>query len=76
MILDPAPAPSQGLPADLLRLVDILTPNETEAAILAGLEPRPLTADEAAHIARTLQAKGTPVVIVKLGEQGCLLADW
>ena len=75
VILDPAPAPEHGLPADLLRSVDILTPNETEAAILAGLPPRPLTADEAAQIARTLQAKGVPVVIVKLGEQGCLLLE-
>ncbi|GAA3406727.1 ribokinase [Paenibacillus hodogayensis] len=29
------PAPAQKLPAELLELVDVLTPNETEAAILA-----------------------------------------
>ena len=75
VILDPAPAPASPLPDELLKAVDILTPNETEAALLAGLAPRPLTADEAATIARTLQSKGTPTVIVKLGEQGCLLAD-
>jgi ribokinase len=75
VILDPAPAPSGGLPDELLKAVDILTPNESEAAILAGLPPKALTPDEAGAIARTLQAKGTPTVIVKLGEQGCLLAD-
>lgn len=75
VILDPAQAPSGGLPVALLNAVDILTPNETEAAMLAGLPPKPLTADEAGKIARTLQAKGTRTVIVKLGEQGCLLAD-
>jgi ribokinase len=75
VILDPAPAPASALPEELLNTVDILTPNESEAAMLAGLPPRPLTADEAGDIARTLQAKGTPTVIVKLGEQGCLLAD-
>jgi ribokinase len=75
VILDPAPAPASGLPDELLKAVDILTPNETEAAMLAGLPPHPLTAEEAGQIARTLQAKGTPTVIVKLGEQGCLLAD-
>ncbi len=75
VILDPAPAPSDGLPDELLRAVDILTPNESEAALLAGLPPKPLTAAEAGEIARTLQAKGTATVIVKLGEQGCLLVD-
>jgi ribokinase len=75
VILDPAPAPSRGLPEELLAAVDILTPNESEAAMLAGLAPGPLTPDEAGVIARKLQAKGTKTVIVKLGEQGCLLAD-
>ena len=36
VVLDPAPAPSGGLPRELLELVDVLTPNETEAAILEG----------------------------------------
>lgn len=75
VILDPAPAPTGGLPDELLKAIDILTPNESEAAILAGLAPRPLAPDEAGAIARTLQAKGTATVIVKLGEQGCLLAQ-
>ncbi len=35
VVLDPAPAPATGLPRELLESVDILTPNETEAAILA-----------------------------------------
>ena len=39
VILDPAPAPAKPLPSELFRVVDILTPNETEAAILAGLPP-------------------------------------
>jgi ribokinase len=75
VILDPAPAPVEALPEDLLKAVDILTPNESEAAMLVGLAPGPLTAEQAGAIARTLQAKGTKTVIVKLGEQGCLLTD-
>jgi ribokinase len=75
VILDPAPAPGGALPVELLEAVDILTPNESEAAMLAGLAPGPLTTEQAGAIARTLQAKGTRTVIVKLGEQGCLLAD-
>lgn len=74
VILDPAPAPAAGLPPELLQSVDILTPNETEAAMLSGKPPGPLTAEAAGQIARTLQAKGVSTVIVKLGEQGCLLA--
>jgi ribokinase len=73
VILDPAPAPHAPLPQELLAAVDILTPNETEAAILAGFPPRPLNPGEAAAIALKLQAMGPHTVIVKLGAQGCLL---
>ena len=63
------PAPAQSLPSDLLALVSILTPNETEAALLAGqvgLEPR--------EAARALLALGVSTVIVTLGGEGALLA--
>jgi ribokinase len=75
VILDPAPANAAPLPSELLEAVDILTPNETEAAILAGFPPRPLNAGEAAAIALKLQAMGPRTIIVKLGAQGCLLWD-
>ncbi len=73
VILDPAPAPSGGLPQELWKAVDLLTPNESEAAMLAGLTPRALTAEEAGKISKELEARGAAKVIVKLGEQGCLL---
>ena len=73
MILDPAPAPSSALPADLMANVDILTPNETEAAILAGVAPRRLNPQEAFDVARRLSAAGPATVIVKLGDQGVAL---
>jgi ribokinase len=75
VILDPAPAPVSPLPQELFSLVDILTPNETEAAILAGLPPGRLTPAEAYEIALKLQAMGTANVIMKLGDQGCLLVE-
>jgi ribokinase len=73
VILDPAPA--RALPDELFALADIITPNETEAAILAGLAPGPLNPGQALGIARKLQARQARTVIVKLGEQGCLLVD-
>jgi ribokinase len=75
VILDPAPAPAEPLPAELLATVDIVTPNETEAAILAGLPPGRLNLDQASALAAKLQAMGAPTVIMKLGEQGCLLVE-
>ena len=75
VILDPAPAPVDPLPAELLRSVDILTPNETEAAILAGLAPSRLTPKQAVDVARKLQAAGSNIVIVKLGDQGCVVVE-
>jgi ribokinase len=73
VILDPAPA--RTVPDELFALADIITPNETEAAILAGLTPRALNPDQALEIARKLQARQARTVIVKLGEQGCLLVN-
>ena len=75
VILDPAPAPPAPLPAELLASVQILTPNETEATALAGFAPRALTPAEAAELTPKLLAMGPKCVIVKLGEQGCLIAQ-
>jgi ribokinase len=66
VILDPAPA--QHLPADLYGTVDILTPNEGEAAALVGF---PLDSAEAVvRAGETLCARGTRNVLIKLGAQG------
>jgi ribokinase len=73
MILDPAPAPSTALPAELLANVDILTPNETEASILTGAEPRRMNPEDAIEVGRRLRAMGPGTVVVKLGEQGVAL---
>ncbi len=68
-ILDPAPA--QRLPESLLALVDILTPNESEACLLLGWEPRRIGLEEAPELAAALHALGPKAVILKLGDAGC-----
>ncbi len=65
IILNPAPA--QRLPESLLRLVNILTPNETEAMQLTGANS-PETA------ALALLRAGVQTVLVTLGEDGVLVA--
>ncbi len=69
-ILDPAPA--REVPDEILALVDIATPNETEACMLAGVTPGRLIPDEAQAIGRRILERGAGSVIVKLGDRGCV----
>lgn len=71
VVLDPAPAPSDW-PAELLR-VDLLCPNESEAARLTGLPVDSLEQAQAA--ASRLHALGAARVAITLGARGCLLFD-
>jgi ribokinase len=73
VILDPAPAPATVLPKELIQSVDILTPNETEAAILAGMPPGNLEPAQAVTIGRKLLDMGATTAIMKLGSQGCVI---
>ncbi len=71
VILNPAPA--QPLPDELLRLVSILTPNETEAELLTGIK----VDDEASagQTADRLLARGVQTVIITLGQRGAFVAS-
>jgi ribokinase len=69
VLLDPAPA--QPLPAELLRHVAVLTPNESEARILLGQVPGPVDPADAPALARRLRELGPSVVVLKLGANGC-----
>jgi ribokinase len=65
------PAPVRRLPPSILELVDILTPNQSEARILAGLDPHADLKPEA--VARQLIRGGVKQVIITLGENGALI---
>lgn len=69
VILNPAPA--HPLPADLLRHLYLITPNETEAEMITGVK----ITDEssAAEAARALSGMGVQHVIITLGSKGALI---
>ena len=69
-MLDPAPA--RELSDSLLRKVTWLTPNESEAESLLGIEE--LAAGDVVEAANALLRKGPKNVILKLGDRGCVLA--
>lgn len=62
------PAPARQLSDELLALVDIITPNETEAEKLTGIAVT--SDDDAARAARVLHDKGIRTVIITLGSRG------
>ncbi len=71
VILNPAPA--RALSAELLALVDVLIPNESETVLLTGM---PVGSQaEAKAAADALLRRGVGSVILTLGEQGALLAQ-
>jgi ribokinase len=72
VILDPAPAPKV-FPTELYSLVDILTPNQTEAEQLLGQSI--CTISDAMQSAKSLQHSGIKTVILTLGENGIVVAD-
>jgi len=68
-ILNPAPATL--LSEEIIRNVDVITPNETELRILMGLAPDDSTpTSELAHL---LKARGAKNILVTMGEKGSLV---
>jgi ribokinase len=62
------PAPAQEVPEALLRRVDVLTPNETEAEMLLG--GRDAGLGGVAATAQALRTRGVETVIVTMGKEG------
>ena len=67
------PAPARAIPPDLLAAIDLVTPNETEAAAIAG---RPVASRaDALAAARAVLDLGARAVLVTLGADGAIWCD-
>jgi ribokinase len=62
------PAPARPLPDTLLRVTDLLTPNQGELQALTGL-------DDVDAAAQALIARGPRAVVVTLGAAGCRMVE-
>lgn len=69
LVLNPAPACA--LADELLAGITVITPNETEASMLSGMEVADM--DSAKQAARVLSTKGIETVIITMGQAGALL---
>lgn len=67
------PAPARPLGDSLLKKIDILTPNETEASTLTGLPVRDEA--DARKAARALLDRGVRNVVITMGSQGVYVCD-
>ncbi|PKM51887.1 MAG: ribokinase [Firmicutes bacterium HGW-Firmicutes-7] len=72
-VLNPAPMPPEGISNELLALVDILTPNESEMKLLTGIE----VCDQESFMiaANILHDKGVAQVICTAGAKGAYYSD-
>ena len=68
VVLNPAPYPKEPLPIELLELVDIITPNETEAAGMSGVKV--IDEESALKAICEIQGQGVGNVIITAGASG------
>lgn len=74
LILNPAPA--KEIDGRLFSLTHTLTPNETEAAFYAQMNPEELNSSEGlALAAERILSKGAGRLLITLGGRGCFYAD-
>jgi len=72
-ILNPAPAPKEKLSDALLKCVDVLTPNKTEAEGMTGIKIK--DEDSAIKACKYLLGRGVKTVILTMGAKGLLFAS-
>jgi ribokinase len=62
------PAPAIPLPDEAFKLMDFITPNETETEILVGFKPE--NAEDASRAAKLFLEKGVGTAVIKMGAKG------
>ena len=67
------PAPAAALPAELLKCVSILIPNETEASAISSIDINNF--ETAAAAAERLKGMGVREVIITMGSRGSVVCD-
>jgi ribokinase len=67
------PAPARPLPKETLARLDYLIPNESETALLTGIEVADL--DSTKEAAKRLRDEGVDTVILTLGDRGAFLTS-
>lgn len=67
------PAPYNAITENFIGLVDIITPNKTEASLLSGIEIKDFATAKNAAI--KINEMGFPIVIITMGEEGALLYE-
>lgn len=73
VIVDPAPAPENGIPAEVAKLIDYVKPNEVEAEDLTGIHVQ--DEDSAECALAKLVEQGFHYPIISLGEKGSIAWD-
>ncbi len=73
VILNPAPAPTEPLPISILKNIDLITPNETEAELISGIP----VVDEPSAIAaaKRMAELGVKKIIITMGSKGAMLYE-
>ncbi len=73
VILNPAPAPTEPLSAELMQDLYLITPNRSEASRISGIEITNM--ESAQRAAKAILAMGPRNVIITLGSEGSLVYD-
>ncbi len=71
IVLNPAPACE--VPEEILAKIDMVTPNETEAQVLTGVEVK--TLEDAQKAAKVFLEKGVKNVVITMGSMGAFATD-